>query len=163
MGFPNKPPALNLNQLEERLVSPVNIFLQMRELPRGGQYLIKGNVVNVPSDNISTVRSLPRRTDDTNTIPLKLKRRLRYRSHYMYENIRPTKCVDAVNYLLTKDLFKKYVTDGFNDNWLQNSNINTEEHQNGEQVIEIPDQPIKKRTFPIIIIKKMKCGVKMMK
>ncbi|CAG2210534.1 unnamed protein product [Mytilus edulis] len=96
----------------------------------------------------NTVRSLPRRTDDTNTTPLKLKRRLRYRSHYKYENIRPTKCVDAVNYLLTKDLFKKYVTDGFNDNWLQNSYINTEEHQNGEQVIEIPDQPIKKRTFP---------------
>ena len=45
MTFPQKPEVLKLNTLEERLVSPVNVFMQMRELPSGGQVCVKGNVV----------------------------------------------------------------------------------------------------------------------
>ena len=50
MHFPKKPAVLDLTPLEERLVSPHIPFMQIRELPRGGQLLIHGNVVNVPSD-----------------------------------------------------------------------------------------------------------------
>lgn len=50
MSFPKKPAVLDLTPLEERLVSPRIPFMQIRELPRGGQLLIHGNVVNVPSD-----------------------------------------------------------------------------------------------------------------
>ena len=48
MGFPDKPEVLNLNSLEERLLSPRIPFMQLHELPRGGQLSINGNVVNVP-------------------------------------------------------------------------------------------------------------------
>ena len=60
MKFPQKSEILNLTSLEERLVSPRIPFMQIHELPRGGQFKIHGNVVNVPADVNSTVNVLPR-------------------------------------------------------------------------------------------------------
>ena len=50
MKWPDKPPELDLHQLEERLIALRIPFMQIRELPRGGQYSLKGNVINVPVD-----------------------------------------------------------------------------------------------------------------
>jgi hypothetical protein len=119
MDFPAQPKELQVTELEERLVSPVNVFLQLRELPRGGQASVHGNAVNVPADNITTVKLLPKRTEDSATIPVKLKRRLRYKSHFLFQNVRPAKCVEATKYLLqNSDLYKLYVPSGFDDNWI---------------------------------------------
>ena len=74
MGFPYKPDVLNLTTLEERPISPCIPFMQIRELPRGGQMSIHGNIVNVPSDVNSTVHCLPRPISESQTIPIKLKR-----------------------------------------------------------------------------------------
>lgn len=117
MTFPPKPDVLKLNTLEERLVSPVNVFMQMRELPSGGQVCVKGNIVNVLSDNINTVQSLPRRMNESETVPVKLKRRLRYKTHYMYENVRPNRCLEATQYLMEKELYRKNVTEGIDQSW----------------------------------------------
>ena len=73
MGFPYKPDVLNFTSLEERLISPRIPFMQIRELPRGGQLSIHGNIVNVPTDVNSTVHCLPRPIDESQTIPIKLK------------------------------------------------------------------------------------------
>ena len=116
--FPEKQPVLELNKLEERLVSPVTVFMQIRELPSGQQQSVHGNVVNVPCDNIATLTSLPRLPDNTDTIPLKLKRRLRYKSYVLYENVRLHACIEAVCYLLRKPLYQKYVPDGVNNEWM---------------------------------------------
>ena len=43
MSFPEKPELLNLT-LEKRMISPRIPFMQLRELPRGGQLSIHGNV-----------------------------------------------------------------------------------------------------------------------
>ena len=97
-----------MSPLEERLISPRIPFMQIRELPRGGQLSIHGNVVNVPSDVNSTVQCLPRPITESQTIPIKLKRRLSYKHHYQFQNIRPKKVLDAAKYLVeTSDLFKK--------------------------------------------------------
>ena len=108
MMFPKKPEVLNLTPLEERLISPRIPFMQIRELPRGGQLSIHGNIVNVPSDINSTVQCLPRPITESQTIPIKLKRRLSYKHHYQFQNIPPKKVLDAAKYLVeTSDLFKK--------------------------------------------------------
>ncbi|PIK59047.1 hypothetical protein BSL78_04004 [Apostichopus japonicus] len=73
------PEELKLHSLEERLVAARTPFMQIRELPRGRQLNIKGNVVNVPADVSTTVRSLPRRMDESQTIPVKFKRKLSYK------------------------------------------------------------------------------------
>ncbi|KAL9951086.1 hypothetical protein ACROYT_G043682, partial [Oculina patagonica] len=107
MGFPCKSDVLNLTSLEERLISPRIPFMQICELPRGGQLSIHGNIVNVPSDVNSTVHCLPRPISESQTIPIKLKRRLSYKHHYQFQNVRPKKVLDAAKYLVeTSHLFK---------------------------------------------------------
>ena len=50
MTFPVKPPELNLSNLEERLISLRIPFMQIRALNSGGQFSLKGPVVNVPAE-----------------------------------------------------------------------------------------------------------------
>ena len=87
--FPEIPPELELTEMEERLISPRIPFMQLVEKPRGGQRSLRGNVVNVPSDVNKTITSLPRTLAETETIQVKLKRKLQFKHHVMYESIRP--------------------------------------------------------------------------
>jgi len=105
MGFPDKPDVLNLTSLEEWLISP---FIQIRELPRGGQLSIHGNIVNVPSDVIPLYIVSQRPLSESQTIPIKLKRRLNYKHRYQFQNVRPKRVLDAARYLVdTSDLFRE--------------------------------------------------------
>ncbi len=81
--------------------------MQVHKLPRGGQLSIYGNVVNVPADVNSTVSVLPRPINESQAIPIKLKRRLGYIHHYQFHNVRPSKVLEAAQYLVrTSELFK---------------------------------------------------------
>lgn len=75
MKWPDRPEILKLHPLEERLNSQRIPFMQIRELPRGGQMSVKGNVVNVPVDIQPTVNALPRQLDEHVTIAVKLKKK----------------------------------------------------------------------------------------
>ncbi|CAC5425694.1 unnamed protein product [Mytilus coruscus] len=86
MNFPEKPKELELYPMEERTIS----FMEMRELPRGGQLSVKENVVNVPEDIQPIINSLPRTLETTGTIPVKLKKKLAYKSCDFKENVTPT-------------------------------------------------------------------------
>ena len=126
MTFPEKPDVLkDLTPLEERLISPRIPFMQVRELPRGGQLSIHGNVVNVPADVNSTVNVLPRPINESQTIPIKLKRRLGYKHHYQFQNVRPSKVLEAAQYLVrTSELFKNegiQVMDSYVPNQVDNN------------------------------------------
>lgn len=112
-----KPSELNLLPLEERLVSLRIPFMQIRELPRGGQYSVKGNVVNVPVDIQPTINSLPRRLDENITIPVKLKRKLSFQHSYCHENIRPTKVLIALHWLMKNSEYYKNSNINIDDNW----------------------------------------------
>ena len=54
-------------------------FMQIRELPRGGQYSLKGSVINVPVDIQPTVNSLPRPMDENFTVAVQLKKKLSFK------------------------------------------------------------------------------------
>ncbi|XP_060554156.1 uncharacterized protein LOC132715189, partial [Ruditapes philippinarum] len=119
LKFPMKPTELDLSNLEERLVSPRIPFMQLRQMPRGGQVSMKGNIVNVPADVSGTIKSLPRMVDENETIMLKLKRKLSYKHHVAFENIRPNKVYQAAKWLVSNsELFKN---EGIfvNETWLQ--------------------------------------------
>ena len=53
--------------------------MQIRELPCGCQYSLKGNVINVPVDIQPTVSCLPRPMDKNFTIAVQLKKKLSYK------------------------------------------------------------------------------------
>ena len=128
MKWPEKPKELHLHQLEERLIALRIPFMQIRELPRGGQYSLKGNVINVPVDIQPTVSCLPRPMDENFTVAIKLKKKLMYKKVDFKENVRPLKVLTALQWLLdNSDLYKKA---GINvaNNWFQEVTESSDEN-----------------------------------
>ena len=108
MVFPHKPPELDLSNLEERLISLRIPFMQIRALNSGGQFSLKGSVVNVPAEIEPTIRALPRLKNQSETIPVKLKRMKELKHAVITENVRPLAVMTALQTLLdTSDLYKK--------------------------------------------------------
>ncbi len=62
----------------------------------------------MPAYFISTVLSiLPRPINESQTISIKLKRHLGYKHHYQFQNVRPSKVLEAAQYLVrTSEIFK---------------------------------------------------------
>ena len=97
MSYPYKPENLDLTELEWRLVSPRLVFEKLHEAPRGKQMKIYGNIVNVPANVVNTVSVLPRLGEQEGTIKVQLKRKLKYKSYILSQNIRPEKVFEAAN------------------------------------------------------------------
>jgi len=149
MGFPYKPNVLNFTSLEEQLISPRIPFMQIHELSKSGQLSIHGNIVNVPSDVNSTVPCLPRPRSKSQTIPIKLKRRLDYKHHYQFQIVRPKKVLDAAKYLVdTSELFK---TEGIKvqNAWVHVNGITSQPMKSGVSLF-------KTQTHPVLMCKLMK-------
>ena len=49
--------------------------------------------------NNSTVSTLPKSINESQTIPIKLKQKLSYKHHYQFQNVRPRKALKAAKYL----------------------------------------------------------------
>ena len=113
----------DLNTLELRLLSLRVPFMKMVALPSGKQRCIHGPAVNVPSkvDNICTL--LPR--SQTEVIPLKLKRKLRYKRHYMYDYVTPDKVIKALVWLKANN--QLYSNVDINDSWVDQSLLDNRE------------------------------------
>ena len=120
LHFPERPQDLELTSLEERLVAPRIPFMVIYEKARGGQYAVKGNVVNVPVDVNKTIRVLPRMLNDCETIPVKLKRKQSYKHHVLYQNIRPNKVLNAARYLVSNSTLFKNEGITVDESWLEN-------------------------------------------
>ena len=113
VGFPKKPPELELNVLEEFLAAPLSAFMRIRSLPvcgitACGQKLMIGNVVHVPNDIGTTLKTLPHMLSDMDTIPVNIKRKKSYKSNVFSEFIRPNKVIDTVKYLVANsEMYKE--------------------------------------------------------
>ena len=107
-GFPIQPPELILFPLEERLISPIIPFMNVRECPVGGQKAIHGSICHVPVDVAPTVNSLPHALEENDTISVKIKHKRSYKHHVLPENIRPNKVLKGLHYVLEhKEMFLK--------------------------------------------------------
>lgn len=101
--------------------------MQLREKPREGQLSINGNVVNVPTDVMSTVNKLPRMLTEDETIAFKFNRSLNFKHSVAFERIRPNKVLNAANWLVeNSELFRNEGIQ-INNNWL--TNYSNEESQ----------------------------------
>ena len=122
---PIPPEVSNLNLLEIRLISLRVPFMKMVALPSGKQRCIHGPAVNVPSKFDSICTMLPRLPSQTELIPLKFKRKLVYKGHYMYDYISPEKLMIALRWL--KENNHLYADVEINDAWLEESLANDED------------------------------------
>ncbi|XP_062615938.1 uncharacterized protein LOC134277623 [Saccostrea cucullata] len=125
--FPTKPEELELHQLEERLIALRIPFMQLRELPRGRQLSIKGNVVNVPVDIQPTVNSLPRQFNNDITVPVRLKKRLSYKTCDFVENVRPQHVIIALHWLMRNSQMYKDANIHLDDEWEARINADSSE------------------------------------
>ena len=114
VGFPEKPPELDLYPLEETLIAPLLPFMTIRSLPvcghfANGQKMVVGNVVHVPNDIASTVQVLPRLCEDMGTVTVNLKRKKCYKTSVFTQNVRPTHVVKALDYLVKhSEMYQRY-------------------------------------------------------
>ena len=98
--FPIKPAFFDLNELEYRLPASRLSFQKLMQAPRGKQFKINGNIVNVPADVTNSVSLLPRLPNEARTIKVHLKRKLLYKSSALSLNVRPHKVVQAGKWLI---------------------------------------------------------------
>ena len=119
MKWPEKPLELDLHQLEERLIALRIPFMQITELPRGGQCSLKGNVINVPVDIQPTVNCLLRPMDENFTVAVQLKKKLSYKKMDFKENVRPLRVLTALHWQVNNSELYKKSGIAVNDNWFQ--------------------------------------------
>ena len=93
-----------LNSIEIRLVSKRIPFMKMVALPRGRQTAIHGPAVNIPTNLDTICKLLPRLPKDSEILPMKLKRRLSYKGHYMYDSVHPETMMTALYWLKANNI-----------------------------------------------------------
>ena len=99
--------------------------MQIRELPSGGLYSLKGNVIKVPVAIQPTVSCLPRPMDENFTIAVQLKKKLSYKKVDLKENVRPLRVLTALHWLVNKsELYKRSEIDV---NWFKEVTESSEE------------------------------------
>ena len=111
------PPELcNLFPLERRVISlhiPFITVIIMRHY--GGHYKMNGAPVNVPATLDHVLNVLLRMPNELQLHPMKLKRKLEYKSHYMYDVICKDTIVGALAWLKLHNVHYSCVT--VNDSW----------------------------------------------
>ena len=126
LRLPEIPPELSgLNALELRLISLRLPFMKMVALPSGKQRSIHGPAVNVPSKVDTICDVLARMPFQSELVPLKLKRKVAYKGHYMYDYIRPQKLLDALRFLKANNPL--YADIDVNEQWVEEAMANDEE------------------------------------
>ena len=96
----------------------------MVALPSGKQRSIHGPAVNVPSKVDTICDVLPRLPSESELVPLKLKRKVEYRGHYLYDYIRPQKLLDSLRFL--KGSNPLYADIDVNEQWVEEAMANDE-------------------------------------
>ena len=99
-------------------------------MPKGQFPKLKGSICNVPIDVEDVANTLPRSTNDNGFLIVKLKRKLEYRGHVVFEPIRP----DFIQHILS---YLKENNPLYHDIQIDVNNINDESMvENATNVLE---------------------------
>ena len=91
--------------------------MQIRALNSGGQFSLKGSVVNVPAEIEQTIHALPRLRKKLETIPVKLKRMKEFKHAVTTENIRPLAVMAALRTLSNASQLYNEAYISIDDKW----------------------------------------------
>ena len=118
----DQPPdtLAELNDIEIRLLSRRIPFMKIVALPHGKQKAIHGPAVNIPTKLDAICNLLPRLPHEAELLPMKLKRKLCYKSHYMYDSIHPQKMIAALQWLIKNNPLYSQIE--LNENWTNHWN-----------------------------------------
>ena len=113
------PPELeNLSDLERQIIALRIPFMVIFCLVRyGSQYKICGGCTNVPAPLDQVVDMLPRMSNEVQFHPMRLKKRMNYKSSYMYNYICRDVIIAAIKWLKVNN--KLYHGIELNDSWAE--------------------------------------------
>ena len=102
----------NLNVLERILISRRILFKKILIMPKGQFPKVRGAICNVPIDTTDVMDVLPRGTDSTGLVSIKLKRKLQFRGHVCFQNVSPENIYQSLQYLKqNNDLYHDILID----------------------------------------------------
>ena len=132
MRFPYMPTRFkDTLEVEWTLASARKAFMKIYAAPRGGQRVVRGNVVNVPLDITETVQSLPRLPNDHDTIQVEIKRDLKYKNIVMSQTVRPARVRELAEFLCSQKLYRdQNIT--YDDQWSLNGGENEASPESNE-------------------------------
>ena len=115
----------------------------------GGHYKVNGPPVNVPATLDQIIEILPHMPSDLQLHPIKLKHKLEYKSHYMYDMIHRDCVISAITWL--KEHNSHYADIELNEHWYNDItakelSVQIDENDNCITMTEddILDQPLQK-------------------
>ena len=122
--YPELPTYLPpLDLLSERLISPRLPFMQIRRLRHvNGQYVIYGQIINVPVYVNNMVNHLPRELDDDFCINVHVKRQKARKSKYLIGLINKRTVKAWIRYLVNTPLYRHYEIT-VNETFFANNNV----------------------------------------
>ena len=94
---------LNLTDLEQSLIARSLIFLKIHKLPKSRMGCVKDKIVYVPineNDTLNTINTILRSPSEAGILPVKVKRKLEFRSNYMEEYVSIPKIIGALRVLV---------------------------------------------------------------
>ena len=96
-----------LNDIERHMIALRIPFMKIfSAFHITGHKKLKGNVVNVPIDVQDSVACLPRRISKSSVIAVQLKRKMAYKSYYVYNAVRPRRVWEALESLRNTTLYR---------------------------------------------------------
>lgn len=118
-----------LKMLEIRVISQRISFMKICALPVGKQQCIHGPTVNVPSKLEAICTTLPRLPSETEILALKLKRKMAYKGHYLFDYINPQHVFEALRWLKNNNEFYRNID--INYEWVAHAYSDNEEIAHG--------------------------------
>ena len=89
-----------INRLERLLVSRRILFKKVTVTPKRKSLKIKGSICNIPVTEVGdSCNTLPRPADSNGILIVKSKRKLEYKSHIIFEAVRPALVVQFLEFL----------------------------------------------------------------
>ena len=136
----------NLSTLERHIISRRIPFMKLLSLPRGKQLAIHGPAVNVPTAVVPIMSVLPRNAADDSFLPLKLKRKLTFRRHYMYGNTNVQRVNSALNWLMSNN--QLYADVSLSHDWQQSWNDLENGENEGNNIVSIQQNELSSVNVP---------------
>ena len=128
-----------LKRLERILVSRGILFKKLLIMHGKGEFAkIKGSICNVPIETSNICKMLPRPADSNKLILVKLKRDLKYRSHAIFEPVRPTVVYEAIRFLKDHNKFSSDVL--VNEDLSSDEMIKLLDKEQNENVVEYSEE-----------------------
>ena len=90
----------DIRRLERLLVSRRILFKKVTVMPKGKSLKIKGSICNIPVSEVDVnCNMFPRPADSNGLIIVKLKRKLEYKGHVVFEAVRPEIVIQFLEFL----------------------------------------------------------------